>query len=533
MNVLLVFPPVFNPTQPYLGPFAVAGILRSIPNWSVSVFDWSLQAYKRLAEPAFIAQVAARRGLQAPFPSSTPGLSLWGTLKEPGVEYRNTIGVLEELFAWYEKAFPRTRLFRYCGMEAVDWHADASLELIQFAEVHADNLFSILYDDLLLPEIDRGDYDAIGVTLVCEDQLAAATTMAIKLRQRNRAPRLVLGGPLASMLATRSPRSKFLELFDEVYIGSASPSVKRAFAPDDFTEHLSTPAEWATPDWRSVDWDSYVAPAAVIPIHATNGCPFHCKFCSSPSVAMALDGMRFRQRPAADIVAEMEIHVSSGHRYFLLVGEMLTWSHALAVARAIGNTNLQDHVVWYFWTRLTPTPPDAVLAELRAHGCRRICFGLETLDAQALSEANKQTNRDEAVETLLRAVHADIQPHLFLMTGLPGQGPSTNEEELTILLNLLTEAGAYGISATVSPFEPEEWSPWNRNMMGLTNLTSTSRDLLVRSASTQSAEDDATKLRALLRRHLAGQPYLGDFGNVHQLVFLDRHQHGMSARHQQ
>jgi hypothetical protein len=527
MNVLLVFPPAFNPTQPYLAPFTVARVLRSLTDWDVDVLDWSVESYRLLLDPDFIHRIAAQHGITPPSRLVRRLEGTWEALQHPGEAYQNAVAVIDEVFDWYETVFPRVRLFRYCGMEAVEWPLDSSRDLLQFAACRDSNIFSALYEEIVLPRLRQREYDAVGVTLVCQDQLIATTTLALELRTDSSKARLVLGGPLAMMLAARSQGGEFLHLFDHVHEGGGPASHVLAFDPS-FAPLPHVTPEWSLPDWSDVEWDRYLAPQPVVPIHATSGCPFNCKFCSSPAVALAMDGVRFRQRHASEVATEMEAHVSEGRRYFLLVGEMLTWSHAAAIGEALAARGLADRVAWYFWTRTAPTPPAAMLGSLRAHGCRRICFGLETTDAQVLVEAGKQTPRAEAIETLMRVVAADIQPHLFLMTGLPGQESPACDEELLRVIDALTAAGAYGVTTTVSAFEPEEWSPWQPLVISGTRRRP-ELDLRVKAQATEAAERHAARLRTVLQERLAVQPSLGAFGNVHQLVFLDRVQSARPA----
>jgi radical SAM superfamily enzyme YgiQ (UPF0313 family) len=445
---------------------------------------------------------------------------VWPSLKQTGIAYSDAVDAIDRLFAWYETPFPRTRLFRYCGLEAVDWHVDASSDLLEFASESEGNIFSTLYQEVVAPRLLKREYDAVGVTLVCQDQLAATATLALELRRSFSTARLILGGPLATMLRSQVIDCSFLHLFDSVHGGGNIDSLIQTIDPSTRTV-VQVRNEWLSPDWSDVDWNTYLAPEPVIPVQATNGCPFSCKFCSSPTVAMAIDGIRYRQRPAGEVVTEIEAHVALGRRYFLLVGEILTWSHSVAIAEEIATRGLAGRVTWYFWTRTAPIPSPKLLGKLRENGCRRICFGLETTDAQALANASKQTAPSESIETLLRVVRADIQPHLFLMTGLPGQVVESTNKGILQLLDTLAAAGAYGVTTTVSPFEPEEWSPWSpfvfREMLQIPK-----RDMCIKAPASLAAEQHASELRRLVSQRLADQPALGAFGNVHQLVFLDR-----------
>lgn len=524
MKVLLIFPPMFNPTQPYLAPFELRARLRQLTDWRVDIFDWSIECYKRLLASDFITRVAFEHNVEIPSDLIIGLRNIYQSMKQPTEDYKQAVSVIDATFDWYEKVFPGIRLYRYCGMEARGWNIASSHDLIKFAMSDSANVFSVLYNDLVLPKLINAEYDAVGITLVCDDQLLATATLALKLAELPQRPRLVLGGPLASMFASRCPESLFLKLFDSVHIGAAKANVVEAFAPDsDLSDVAATIPHWYVPEWNDIELDYYICPEPVMPVHSTIGCPFSCKFCSSPAVAEMVEGVRFRQRNANDIAHEICTHVERGRRYFLLVGEMLSWAHVSDIAQSLRSRGVgHEQIAWYFWTRLSPVPSQVLLHELRAQGCRRICFGLETTDEDVLMLAHKQSYPDHAVETLTRAVKADIQPHLFLMTGLPGQEPSIANEGLIRLLNKLQDDGAYGITATVSAFEPEEWAPWNSTSLGLYQIKERRLDLRIYRPATDEAEKQARELRNILEQHLKNQPFLGVFGNVHQLVFLDR-----------
>jgi len=447
------------------------------------------------------------------------------SLVAPDTAYRRGVDAIDEVFDWYAIAYPRVRLLRYCGVEAVGWHVDSSSELVAFAGDDASNPFAALYDEILFQRCSIQAYNAVGVTLVCRDQLAAAATLATRLRSCVPRPRLVLGGPLASMLAVQCRDAPFLQLFDEIHVGTGGDDLPRAFGVHSLS--VGTPhSSWRRPDWSDVNWSAYIAPAPVVPVLASTGCPYSCEFCSSPTVAQAVDGTRFQARPADDIVSELRGHVEAGRRYFLLVGELLTWTHVYAIAKAIEASGLSSDVAWFFWTRLAPPPPEGLPEYLRAQGCLRICFGLEVMDSAVLATATKGVSEHDATVALSRTVQADIQPHLFLMTGLPGQDREVTDARLLQLLEHLTGRGAHAITATVSPLEVERWSGWR----GLAGETENSRDLLTAVEPTPDAEGHAEALRAKLEQQLSHQSYVGAFGNVHHLVFLDRHNANATER---
>ena len=527
VKILLIFPPWFNPTQPYLGLFELKAVLRSVKSWEIDIFDWSIESYQNLLTSGFLREAARMRNLKVPSVVNSIE-NILTRLSRSNEVYRDAVQTIDEVFDWYAFAFPSLRLWRYCGVEAIGWSLSSSTDIIRFASQEDYNIFAFLYQQLVEPRLRAGHYNIVGVSLVCPDQLPAVTTLALRLRRRYSNIRLVLGGPLASMLAYKRPKPAFLNLFDSVYIGAACEDVISAFSTDTYT--ISKPQtlipDWPAADWQGIDLNRYLAPAPVLPVRASAGCSFQCKFCSSPAVAEKVEGKRFRFRGGVPIAEEIKSHICHNRASrFFLVGEMLTWSNARAIARSLREMGLGSEMGWYFWSRVGPRPPDGLLHLLVEAGCRRICFGLETLDIKALQIANKGVSLDEAEHTLRSVVAAGIQPHLFLMTGLPGQDFNISDTRIEALISELVDLGGRGLTVTISPYEPQVWSPWGLGdyelSQGECQPELQDSDLLISRPPSAVALARASELHKRISQRLLHLPYLGDFGNVHQLVFSE------------
>lgn len=528
MRVLLIFPPWFNPTQPYLGLFELRAVLRSYTMWEVDIYDWAIESYRSLLTSDTLDEVARQKGIHAPSHISSSLENICTQLALPNETYRTAVRAIDEVFNWYSTAFPSLKLLRYCGVETVGWSLNSSAELISFAEQNNNNIFGFLYQRLVEPRLREVGYKTIGISLVCPDQLPAVATLAVQLRMRRPDIRLVLGGPLATMIANEWPRPAILDFFDDVYIGAANKDVVFAFSgKNEGNSNCQKAAPiWPAAIWEGVDINRYLAPAPVLPLRASAGCSWQCRFCSSPSVAEKLEGRRFRFRGGIPIAEEIEAHIEAGRaNHFFLVGEMLTWSNARAVAQSLRERSLRCDIGWYFWGRVAPRPPDGLLDLLAEAGCRRICFGLETLDPKALRFTNKGYAPEEAEKTLKTVVSAGIQPHLFLMTGLSENDHDESDSRIEALVSSLVNIGARGLTVTISPFEPQKWSPWGKDYYRNTPLEFQSNlsccDLQISQLPSAIAIAHASKLHKKISRCLTNGPYLGDFGNVHQLIFFE------------
>lgn len=555
MRVLLVFPPLFDPTQPYLASLEVRRLLRRQPGWTVDFFDWNVASYRALLSAAFIGRIAQRRGIrlrEAAIERVDRSCDVVGALEGPDAipAYQRAIHMMDKAFEWHSKVFPATQLRRYCGVELRGRRIERSSDLMELAVERDANVFDALYDAVLADRIAEGRYDAVGITVVCPDQLLAAFTLAHRLRGMTPSPRVVVGGPFFSLLAQDPPNDRIFDVFDAIYLGTAREDLAKVITPGVSTADLdgiacrdpdgivrwraltSVPPDWPQADWDGVDLSRYIGPALVMPVRASIGCAHgQCRFCSAPATARQQGHPGYRFRGAAAIAAEIEEHLREGRaRHFQFSGDMIAWEDAANVARELEQRDLTGRCTWHFWNRLAPVPDVDLLRLLHRQGCRMISYGLETLDDPVLDAINKGVTTAQARETLLRSTSVGIQPHLFLIAGLPVPSSPDADAKLAMFLDELIDRGAWGMVVTLSPFVQEDWCRWSESPAQGGGARPPEDDLRAFQPPDPEAVERMIDLHRRLVPVLERTRYVGEFGNAHQHAFIDFHERAAVTR---
>jgi radical SAM superfamily enzyme YgiQ (UPF0313 family) len=195
--------------------------------------------------------------------------------------------------------------------------------------------------------------------------------------------------------------------------GRIPPEPARAIGPDGPAGPEGNPA---------LGW--YLARGGILGLQTQRGCPFHCVYCSYPT----LEGSASRAfaRPAAERARRL---VEAGARHLTVTDSVFNArpGHALAVADAFREASIG--VPWGAF--LAPTaPPPGFFERLAASGFTHAEFGTESLSDAMLPRIGKSFRRSHAVAAHRAARAAGIHVAHFLLFGGPGESAETVEETL-------------------------------------------------------------------------------------------------------
>jgi anaerobic magnesium-protoporphyrin IX monomethyl ester cyclase len=154
-------------------------------------------------------------------------------------------------------------------------------------------------------------------------------------------------------------------------------------------------------------------------IITTRGCPFECDFCSRP-----IFSNHFRARSANNVVDELEQISGLGYDSVWFSDDCFTLipSRVLQICREIKNRSLD--LKWECLSRVDGFTLD-MAKEMKAAGCERVFFGIESGDDGILRQMNKQIDVDQARNTVEAAAKAGLKAAGFFIVGYPGENDST------------------------------------------------------------------------------------------------------------
>lgn len=148
---------------------------------------------------------------------------------------------------------------------------------------------------------------------------------------------------------------------------------------------------------------------------ATRGCAYDCSYCYN------FWGRRVRYREPESVLRELAwLRDEHGVRdvffldfHFTQDVDWVARFCALARERALG-------VRWSAQLRSDAAPADLLL-DMAAAGCEHLWFGVESFDAGMIRSMEKYRDDGASVTAIDRCRRAGIEPHLFIMIGMPGE----------------------------------------------------------------------------------------------------------------
>jgi len=165
----------------------------------------------------------------------------------------------------------------------------------------------------------------------------------------------------------------------------------------------------------------------LVVILAGRGCPYRCTYCVLPQT---MNGHIYRKRNPKDVVDELEYIKENfkdlGEVFFEDDTFTADKENVKVICEEILNRKLK--IIWSCNAR-ADVPKDLLMLMKRA-GCREMCVGFESANADVLNSVRKGLKQSGAIPFMKSAKKAGILVHGCFMVGNPGDTKETLEETL-------------------------------------------------------------------------------------------------------
>lgn len=161
----------------------------------------------------------------------------------------------------------------------------------------------------------------------------------------------------------------------------------------------------------------------------SRGCPYHCGFCS---VNRFFEG-RWANRSPRNVADEIENLIARlGVRHIYFSDDLFTLDRKRVIKLCQEILDRRLHFVWMAETRVDLVDKE-MLDCMRAAGCYRIYYGVESGSPRILKAANKGFTVEHIRKAFALTHQAGMEPCCFLMVGNPGENPETIDETIDLI----------------------------------------------------------------------------------------------------
>ncbi len=473
MKVLLIYPPDWFPSEPYLSLPSLTAVLRQAGH-TVIQKDINLEMYDWYFSEDFLKKVLCR------VPRQLDRLRKLSKKRDLNAEEMDlqlslcdlTRQRIDELIKNAEKAKAIIRGEVFYEIDQLEWaihvfrevtsvismvyfparicmppmETDLSYKVFVSSEVMEAvndtqvNVYRDVFEHLVKPVIEQEQPDVVGISIVLQQQMFSSMTFCALIKQYFPHIHVTIGGNTVTRLRDVLPESPLFQYFDSavVYEGEtafvqlvSAVGAKRSLAdvpntiykdatgihvsPTSFSEDMAT---LPPPDFDGLPLHKYFVPTKILPYLATRGCYWgRCEFCDHGEGYTA----GYRTKKIQDILADITyLRDKYGARHFHFTDE--SYPPALFRKLSRGLIDSQMGIVWTTHMRFEKSLlDDQVWQDAKDSGCRYLHFGYESGNERVLKLMDKATTTDVITKHLQLSADAGIWNHCMGFFGFPGE----------------------------------------------------------------------------------------------------------------
>lgn len=465
-KVLLIFPPVWEATQPYLALPTLVSYLKQHGVNQVSQWDLNLEFHDTFISSSYMANLLLSRSPNSEFNVTETMQNLvprldWakGVLRSKAYyepEYfMQAKSVLEQAYqvlsAFYAPSILTPEQF------IMPYNSYNSDQVNQATTDQELNPFIRFYKQQILPEIEQLKPDLIGFSIADAYQVIPTMTLAKMIRQYWPQIHITIGGSLFSKFAeeiAKKPHPALDVFFHSLVKGEGEiPLLKLVEALDGQGElkdvpnllfqdkhgtihnnPMGTPAsmnETLAPDFDGLPLNRYFVPDLILPVLASRDCYWKdCAFCDH----YVTYAPRYRLRKPEKMAEDLALLKQKYHTHLFSFGdETMSPNYARHLSNAIQEKQLT--VKWSMLSRLQRGFDMDTCQLIKRAGGDFLIFGMESGSQRVLDLMAKGTRTEEAITVYQNLDQAGIYTHSFIFFGFPGESESDAHQTLRFVAN--------------------------------------------------------------------------------------------------
>ena len=515
MKILLLFPPDWLPSEPYLSLPALTSVLRPAGH-KVIQKDINVEMYDMFFSRSFLEHVSSRIAgelnhlihvekqraldeeestLKAQLLQSTPEvLSQLSSDAEQAKEILRGESFYDiDKLEWATNTLHKTMALISLGYYPAQicfppietdlvYKPYMSSEILEALDDDQINIYRDVYRQLIAPVMQKEKPGMVGISIVQQKQLIPSFTFSKMIKEEFPDLHITVGGNIVTRIRDElkiqdklfgyidsailyEGENAYLQLVDAVENSKPLSGLPNLIYRDESGIHANKDvcsedlSKLPPPDFDGLLLEKYFVPKLILPYLATRGCYWgRCTFCDH--FQGYVEG--FRTMQVDQIVEEIKfLKDKHNTRYFHFTDE----SYPPALFRKLSQRLIEEKldIVWTTHMRFEETLLDEqVWKDVQESGCRYLHFGYESGNQRVLKLMDKATKLD-AIQTNLRmSSEAGIWNHIMGFFGFPGETREEAEDSKRFVHDNRAHIHSLGFMTFVlgkySPvaFEPEK-----------------------------------------------------------------------------
>ena len=489
LKTMLLFPPEWVPTAPYLALPSLTAVLRA-EGHEVIQKDVNIEMYDLFFSDTFLIWVMARMSMQLSrlgAKEMSAGLTDREADQKALLEAKSAVDVMElaaramkakqivrgeqfydadkleaalntfrEVMQYISAAYYPASIVFYPMESNLGYRPGVSKEVFDCLDDEQVNVYRDVCRQLVLPLIERERPDVVGVSIGTQMQLLAGLTFCRMIKESFPQIHITVGGNIITRLQEEFPTHErlFTDIFDtaimyegehallwllealagERTIASVPNLIYRTSAGIQVNKEIHTEKTTALPlpDFDGLPLDSYFVPVRILPYLATRGCYWgRCTFCDHGQGYFD----QYRGMPAHQVIEQVKALKEKYHAdHFLFADE----SYPPALFKKVIQLLVEQNVgiKWTTLIRFEETLSDPELWRLAAQsGCCTLYYGMESANERVLNLMDKHVKKSVIEKNLREAAQAGIWNHVMAFYGFPGETRHEAQETRQFLLD--------------------------------------------------------------------------------------------------
>jgi len=473
-KVLLIFPPDWYPSEPYLSLPTLTAVLRAAGHQVVQK-DVNLEMYDWYFSEDFLRRVLKRVPQQLDRLrkiSKKRELEEWETdlqlalcdvtrdriaeLTEKAETAKRivrsqdfyqadklewAINVFREVTATISLVYAPARICMPPMETDLSYKVFMSSDVLDAVQDTQVNVYRDVFDHILRPAIEAERPDVIGISIVLQQQLFSSMTFCALIKEQFPNIHVTIGGNTVTRLRDVLPeKSNLFTLFDSAVIYEGETAflqlVEAVGAGRDLAEipnliyrdasgiqtslltYAEDMASLPPPDFTGLPLEKYFVPDRILPYLATRGCYWgRCEFCDHGEGYTA----GYRTKKIDQIIEEIrQLRDTYQTKHFHFTDE----SYPPALFRKLTRMLVESKVeiAWTTHMRFEKSLlEDEVWKDAKASGCKYLHMGYESGNERVLKLMDKATTTDVIRKSLELSASAGIWNHVMGFFGFPGE----------------------------------------------------------------------------------------------------------------